>query len=422
MHLTARSLCTFSICMMPVAALACSSDAGPSGDAEGTPTDGASGETDGSGGVATGGGNGSTDDAAGGNDASGGAASGGAAAGTGGSGGAHTGSGGVGSVPDDGCPGGNQVDFSMVGYATQAGGTTGGKGGSTVTVTTGAELMAALAGKESDTPLTILIDGTITEASVGTSKIDIKDVEDLSIIGVGDGAEFDGIGLKLRRASNIVLRNLRVHHVDVGEKDAIGIEGPVDHVWVDHCELYAEFDGVDKDDYDGLLDTKADAEYITYSWNYLHDSWKTMLVGSSESDTHDRKITAHHNFFENCNSRLPLYRGGTGHFFNNYYENVSSTAINARIEACLAIESNYFVDVQNPWVSAYSSILGGGDLSCNEVTGSSSFSYSDDVQELPSCTASIPYDSSAVFNHVSLVPSIVQAHAGVGKLTDPTQF
>lgn len=51
----------------------------------------------------------------------------------------------------------------------------------------------------------------------------------------------------------------------------------------------------------------------------MHDSWKTMLSGSSDGDEYDRKVTYHHNYFENCNSRLPLFRFGHGHVFNNYY-------------------------------------------------------------------------------------------------------
>src|SRR5690606_16275580 len=153
--------------------------------------------------------------------------------------------GGDGTGPD--CFGGSQVDFSLVGWAAEAGGTTGGKGGTTLTVSSGSELAAALKAKQdSSTPLTILVDGVVTPANSGDlSKIDVKDVSDVSIIGLGAGAEFNGIGIKITRASNIILRNLRIHHVLIGDKDAISIEGPADHVWVDHCELYAEYQGVD---------------------------------------------------------------------------------------------------------------------------------------------------------------------------------
>jgi len=336
-------------------------------------------------------------------------------------------SGTAGDGPDGGsgdlaCAGGSQVDFALAGWATEGGGTRGGRGGTTISVSNGAALVQALVDKQdSDTPLTILVSGVITVANAGAEKIDVKDVSDVSILGTGDGAEFDGIGLKIVRASNIVVRNLRIHNVLSGDKDAISIEGPADHIWIDHCELYAERQGVDKDYYDGLLDAKKGAEYLTYSWNYLHDSWKAELVGSSETDTFDRKLTMHHNHFENCNSRTPLFRGGNGHVFNNYYVDGAETAINARLGGCLRIEANYFENTHNPWVSAYSDELGGGELSCNVLEGSD-FAYADDVHELPSCEAVVPYDYADVLNHPEQVPAVVMEYAGVGKLADPTQF
>jgi len=321
------------------------------------------------------------------------------------------------------CPGGDKVDFSLVGWATQSGGTTGGKGGRVVPIRSAAELVQALKDKKKNpAPLTLLVEGTITAASAGVSKFDIKEIENLSLIGAGAGATFDGIGIKVNKSRNIVIRNLRVQKVRTGDKDAISIEGPVDHVWVDHCELSAELAGVDKDDYDGLLDTKAESAYLTYSWNYLHDSWKASLVGSSESDTFDRKLTLHHNHFARCNSRLPLFRGGTGHLFNNYYEDVVDTAINARVGACLKVEANLFRNVKNPWISAFSDLLGGTDLVCNALQAGAIFAHDAERREPLRCTASIPYEYRGTLNRADAVADIVTAHAGVGKLADPTAF
>jgi pectate lyase len=392
---------------------------------------GASGGQGGSGGIASGGAGGSGVGGVGGSGGSGGTGgmgSGGMGSGgmsSGGMGGdtpdASAGEGGSGGGNTDGCEGGDQVDFTLIGWAAQNGGTTGGRGGATVNVNTGSALIQALA--DASGPTTIMVSGTITPAnSGGASKIDVKDVQDISIIGAGSGAELNGIGIKIVRASNIVIRNLRVHHVATGDKDAISIEGPADHIWVDHCELYADYQSVDKDFYDGLLDAKAEAEYITYSWNYLHDSWKTALVGSSEDDTFDRKLTMHHNYFRNCNSRLPLFRGGNGHVFNNYYEDIIDTGINARIGACLRIEANYFQDARNPWVSAYSDELGSAELLCNVLAGTSPFEYADDVKELPTCTPNVPYDYDGALNHPDEVPAVVMENAGVGKLDDPADF
>ncbi len=312
--------------------------------------------------------------------------------------------------------------FRLAGFATVNGNTTGGADGNVDTVSTGIDLQNALNAKQKeDTPLILYVEGTITLANSGDlSKIDVKDLMDVSIIGTGTGAEFDGIGIKIWKASNIILRNIKIHHVLSGEKDCISIEGPADHLWIDHCELYNEYPDVDKDYYDGLLDAKRDAEYITYSWNFLHDSWKTCLVGSSETDTFDRKLTLHHNYFLNCNSRLPLFRGSTGHFFNNYFKDITSTTINSRINACVRIENNYFENANNPWVSAYSDILGGGEPVGN-ILVNSPFQYGSDTYELPVCSPLIPYEYSTILHQAEDVPALVQAHAGVGKLDVGTE-
>ena len=310
-----------------------------------------------------------------------------------------------------------QVDtFALVGYATINGNTTGGEGGTTVTVSTGTELQESIKNKGNQ-PLTIFIDGVITpQNSAGLSKIDIKDVDDISVLGLGNGAEFNGIGIKIWRASNIILRNLKIHHVDIGDKDCISIEGPSDHIWVDHCELYNEYQTVGKDDYDGLFDIKRSTDFVTFSWNYLHDSWKCSLSGSSESDTFNRHVSYHHNIYENANSRMPLFRGGTGHIFNNYYVDVVSTAINSRINACIRIENNYFQNVQNPWVSAYSDILGAVDTIGN-VRINSPFNYSgSDTHQPLSCSLTPPYSYADQLFDANDLPAILRRNAGVGKL------
>ncbi|PTM57782.1 pectate lyase family protein [Desmospora activa] len=295
----------------------------------------------------------------------------------------------------------------MVGFATMDGGTTGGAGGDTITVNNGNDLVNALKNKDPNTPLTIYVDGTINASNTDANKIDVKDVDDVSIIGVGTNGELNGIGIKIWRASNIIVRNLTIHHVNQGDKDAIGIEGDVRNVWVDHNDLYNEYQGVDKDYYDGLFDVKGDSRNITFSWNRVHDSWKTMLVGSSDGDNHDRNITYHHNWFENLNSRVPSYRFGKAHLFNNYFNNIESSAINARMGAELLIENNYFENVNDPISSQYSDEVGYWNLSGNiyqNCTGSQPTSSTTNY------TVPYAYELDATED----VKSIVMRNAGVG--------
>jgi pectate lyase len=298
------------------------------------------------------------------------------------------------------------VDFNITGYATLSGGTTGGQGGPTITVNTGTALQDAI---QLGGPRIIYVNGTINPGnSSGLSKIDIKDVSNISILGTGTSGELNGIGIKIWRASNVIIRNLRIHHVDIGDKDCIGIEGPSDHIWVDHCELYNDLDH-DKDYYDGLLDAKGESEYITYSWNYLHDSYKTCLVGSSDDDNYDRKITFHHSRYDNCFSRLPLYRFGTGHIYNCYYTHIIDTGINSRMGAVLRVENTWFENSRDPLGFWYSDLTGYWDVSNNRYVN---------------CTGSQPTSSTGSFNPpysysldaVDSVPATVQQYSGVGKI------
>ncbi|MGO4894311.1 pectinesterase family protein [Flavobacterium sp. W21_SRS_FM6] len=307
---------------------------------------------------------------------------------------------------------------------------TGGAGGTVITVDNGVALINALSeAKNTNVPVTIFVDGTITDANSGGSgnSIDIKDMDNVSIIGVADRGEFDGIGIQIRRANNIIIQNLKIHHVLTGGKDAISIEGDTDgstteNIWIDHNELYSTM-SVDKDYYDGLIDTKSGAKNITISYNYLHDHWKASLHGHTEPDTAssntERNITFHHNRFENIESRLPLFRYGYGHLYNNYFNNIHSTAINSRRGAELLIENNVFENTQNPIVSFYTDVVGYWNLSGNilgdGVTWTTPDSGEISAQDGQSTSSYVvPYDYE--LEQADVVKINVINLSGVGKL------
>ena len=133
-----------------------------------------------------------------------------------------------------------EANYEVLGWASEAGRTTGGSGGVEVTASTGQEILDFIKDKKDgliSQPLTIYVNGVITPDNTSSdSKIAIKDVDDVTLIGVEDRGVFDGIGIKIWRASNIIVRNVMVFKVLVGDKDAISIEGPADHIWIDHCE------------------------------------------------------------------------------------------------------------------------------------------------------------------------------------------
>ena len=265
---------------------------------------------------------------------------------------------------------------SPIGFASMNGGTTGGKGGTEHTVTTGDEINAVL--KKGASNHIFYVNGTITPSNTKSdSRVLVKEVSNISIIGVETKGDLNGIGLKIYKSKNIIIQNLAIHHVkkNTGDGDAIIVEGKsgieTGNIWIDHCDLYNDLDN-GKEYYDGLLDIKKDCEYVTVSWTYVHDSYKTSLIGYTDSDDLDRKITYHNMFFYNCNSRVPSIRGGTAHVFNTYFLNIPGSGINCRTGAKVRIEGNVFENVKDPIVSLYSDKKGAWDIgSGNKFIGCS---------------------------------------------------
>ena len=68
-------------------------------------------------------------------------------------------------------------------------------------------------------------------------------------------------------------------------------------------------------------------------------------MGHSDSNSAEDKghltVTYAKNYWKNINSRGPSFRFGTGHVYNNYYENVSDS-INTRQGAQLLVQNNVF--------------------------------------------------------------------------------
>lgn len=230
-----------------------------------------------------------------------------------------------------------RADDSAFGFASLNGGTTGGAGGTTTTVSSFAEFTAAVEGDEAKV---VVVSGAISESA---KQVDVG--SNTSILGADSSAVLDGFGLRLKEVENVIIRNLGVKKVTAENGDAIGTEYS-SNIWIDHVDVSSDQDH-DKDYYDGLLDFKRGSDYITVSNSYIHDHWKASLVGHSNSNEDEDKgklhVTYANNYWQNLNSRGPSFRFGTGHIYNNYYENVSD-GINTRIGAQVLVESNTWVD------------------------------------------------------------------------------
>lgn len=288
----------------------------------------------------------------------------------------------------------------LVGYGA---GTTGGAGGPSVTVSTLSALVSAVSGSAAKN---VFVSGTIT------GDTDVKVGSNTTLMGNGSTAALVGISLNLNSVTNVIIRNLSISFVLASDTtgDAIHIESGTTHVWIDHNTLFSDLNH-GKDFYDGLLDITHAADLITVSWNVFHDHFKVSLVGHSDDngaeDTGHLRVTYHHNFFFNVNSRLPSLRFGTGHVYNNYFLNVSDSAIHSRENAQMLIQNNVFSNVGTAVTTTGDSPVDGfANASGNDYGGATV-----DITQVGTFTAP-PY--SFTLDATSAVASEVSSFAGVG--------
>ena len=242
------------------------------------------------------------------------------------------------------------VGFASVNALGQNG-TTGGCGGPTVTVSNATDFLAAIARPGA---LIIQVNGMITLPGP------MHDVtSDKTIVGIGANSGITGGGLNIglpiadvttppaNAVHNVIIRNL----VFTGATDdSINVQMFSHHVWIDHNDLSAGFDG--------LIDIKRGSSYVTVSWNHTHHHTKNMLLGHDDSngpqDIGRLKVTYHHNFFDNTPQRNPRVRFGEPvHVFNNYYLHNTDIGVACQANAGCVVEGNVFENTEEAYAIDY---------------------------------------------------------------------
>ena len=256
-------------------------------------------------------------------------------------------------------------------------------------------------------PLTVYVIGTLIRDSGISNMIDIKDAYDISLTGVGNDATFSGVGLKIVRSSNIIVRNiLFVNTPD----DGIAIQADDDettghHIWIDHCSF--------TNGYDGALDVTHTASYVTLSWNHFYNHDKTSLMGHSDSQVSDTamKVTYHHNFFDGTRQRHPRVRFGKAHVFNNYYSGAANTiyGVSSNLNAQVMVEGNYFTNVPIPTETSRDGSPPGNLLERNNIF----------INCGTPGTGGTVFEPSVFYNYSLLpaanVPAMLVSYSGSGK-------
>jgi pectate lyase len=229
------------------------------------------------------------------------------------------------------------------GFASTAGGTTGGAGGTTVTVTSFADLVRFAA---ASTPYVIRVNAAVTVTPYG---FEIPVASNKTIVGVGRNGQLVNGGLHLNPGThNVIIRNLTIRDTRMPDDDPDdkvydfdGIQMDTsDHIWIDHNAIVRMNDG--------LIDSRLDTTYLTVSWNVLAEGNKAFGIGWTDNVT--ARMTIHHNWIHDTNQRNPSTDNvAFAHLYNNYVQNVASYGNLSRGSTKMVLENSYFDSVANPY-------------------------------------------------------------------------
>ncbi len=224
-----------------------------------------------------------------------------------------------------------------------AAGTTGGAGGTTVTVTNFADLVRYATAA---TPHVIRISGTITYPTYGQ---EIRVTSNKTLIGLGTNAELVHGGIYLAPGvRNVIIRNLTIRDTRMADDDPDdkvydydGIQmDTADHIWIDHNRIMRMNDGI--------IDSRMDTTNLTVSWNVLAEGNKAFGIGWTTNVT--ARMTIHHNWIHHTGPRNPSTDNvAYAHLYNNYLQSITGYGNYSRGATKMVIENSYFEGVRDPF-------------------------------------------------------------------------
>jgi pectate lyase len=302
------------------------------------------------------------------------------------------------------------------GWASQNGGTTGGQGGPTVTVTDEPNFIK-YASSVTPGPYIVQVSGTIIIPATEDAEGHLEISANKTIRGIGVNPTIIGnVGFK-NRDSNIIIERLNIANPLKGSAyDGISIKQDINNVFITKCSFY--------DCGDGQLDISNRSNYVTVSWCKFYytpsapDPGHTFssLVGSSDSQTADRdklKVTYHHNWWTTgCKERMPRVRFGEVHVYNNYYSDLVADGycVGVGVEAHIRVENNYFNTVPNPWAYYGKSGYTDGEIGWN--TGNIFYNCSQPIWATNNYATIFEPNYPYTLDNAQEIPIIVQNGAG----------
>ena len=273
--------------------------------------------------------------------------------------------------------------------------------------------------------------------------IEVQAAKNVTIEGVGVGAELFQFGIGFEECQSIEIKNLTFTSYP---EDALNFMVPSDkgvgafgNYWIHNNTFNAGYNAWDitgeRDKYagDGTIDM-AFVHNVSVAYNKFNQCKKTMLVGNSD-DSRCMNISIHHNYFYKVGSRIPLCRNTNVHTFNNYFENCSTCA-SARVTSYVFSEANYYKSTSKPFDINGGAVKSYGDIFDNSNKGTAVIATSRGQLVSNSCKPDKTTDysrfdtDSTLFyydaeNGVTLadyllaaseVPAFVSTYAGAGNL------
>ncbi len=226
-----------------------------------------------------------------------------------------------------------------------------------------------------------------------------------TIVGVpGTKAGIKGGSLQVQNVRNVIVRNLTFSATEdcfpqwdptdgsAGEwnsgYDSVTLRGAT-NVWADH-NTFTDAPTFDKSlktyfgrkyqIHDGALDITNGSDLVTVERNLFDCHDKTMLIGSSDSDSTGKlRVTLHHNVWKGIVQRAPLARIGQIHLYNNLYDTTTLNgytpkySIDSRAKAQVVAQHNAWKVASGAKVAKLLSGDGTGSIagSGNLVNGTS---------------------------------------------------
>lgn len=202
------------------------------------------------------------------------------------------------------------------------------------------------------TVLNGLTSKTTTDPDIYLNMLDMESPTNVTIEGIGTDATIEKWGFTFKRCNYVEARNLHFSQYPEDGCSFIGDDyASHGRVWLHDCTFDVGYndpdintnlvDDHDKGDGDGASDF-AKVSNVTIGYNKYNNCHKTSLNGNGDS-VEQYNITWHHNYFNGCDSRMPLVREANVHIYNNYYTpSTKGTAISARAKAWVFSEANYY--------------------------------------------------------------------------------